>query len=192
MPSVAAGRLSADERRESVLEAAIAEFAVRGLHGTSTEGVARRAGISHPYLFRLFRTKKDLFLAVVERVFARTLATFEAAAGASSGRAVLPAMGAAYIELLRDRDMLLIQLHAYAACADPDVRTAVRRGYGEIYELVERVSGAGEDDVRRFFATGMLLNVIAAIDLIGVPEEPWAKRLVAPFTEKREGRGGRR
>jgi AcrR family transcriptional regulator len=188
MGARATGRLSAGARRQAVIDAATVEFAVGGLHGTSTEAIARRAGISHPYIFRLFGTKKRLFLAVVERCFRRTLATFEEAATQAKRTrdpaAVLRAMGKAYIDLLADREMLLVQLHAYAACADPDVEAVVRRGYGEIYELVQRVSGADADEIRHFFATGMLLNVIAAMNL-GTAPEPWAKRLTTPFRRKR-------
>ncbi len=183
----ASRRQTAAERREAVIEAAIAEFAVGGLQGTSTEDIARRAGISHPYLFRLFGTKKELFLAVVETCFRRTLETFEAAgsrAAKEDPSHVLRAMGRSYVELLADRDKLLVQLHSYAACADPDVRSTVRRGYGEIYEVVERVSGADEDGVRRFFATGMLLNVIAAMNLGQGPQEPWARRLMGGFKKR--------
>ena len=182
-------RLTAEERREAVLEAAMREFAIGGLAGTSTDDVARRAGISHPYLFRLFGTKKELFLAVVARCFRRTLQTFEQAAADADEKApgaVLRAMGKAYVELLADREMLLLQLHSYAACADPDVRAVVRRGYGEIYDLVDRVVGGDDDAVRRFFATGMLLNVIAAMKLGDAPHEQWARRLVGGL-----GKGGR-
>jgi AcrR family transcriptional regulator len=182
-----AKRLSAGDRREAVIDAATAEFAVGGLHGTSTEAIARRAGISHPYVFRLFGTKKGLFLAVVERCFRRTLATFDDAATRAAAQEpplVLRAMGRAYIDLLADREMLLVQLHAYAACADADVEAVVRRGYGEIYELVERASAADPDEIRDFFATGMLLNVVAAMNL-GVASEPWARRLTTPFRRKR-------
>jgi AcrR family transcriptional regulator len=185
--ATAAGRLSAEERRQAVIDAATVEFAIAGLHGTSTEAIARRAGISHPYVFRLFGTKKGLFLAVVERCFGRTLTTFADAAGQASGQEpalVLRAMGKAYIDLLADRQMLLVQLHAYAACADAEVEAVVRRGYGEIYELVQSASGADADAVRHFFATGMLLNVIAAMNL-GAAREPWARRLTTPFRRKR-------
>jgi AcrR family transcriptional regulator len=185
--AASAKRLSADERRAAVLEAATSEFAVAGLHGTSTEAIAQRAGISHPYVFRLFGTKRDLFLAVVDRCFGRTLATFETAAAEARTREpghVLRAMGKAYLDLLADREMLLVQLHAYAACADPDVEAVVRRGYGEIYKLVQRTSGADADSIRRFFATGMLLNVIAAMNLGSAPE-PWARHLTSPFRRKR-------
>src|SRR6266700_6954949 len=107
-------RMSADERRESVLEAAVTEFAARGLDGTSTEHVAQRAGISQPYLFRLFPTKKALFIALVGRCFRRVQDTFVAAAGESTGEEALMAMADAYERLLDDRTLLLLQMQTYA------------------------------------------------------------------------------
>src|SRR6266704_3291068 len=115
-------RMPAAERREQVLEAAVAEFAARGLAGTSTEDVARRAGISQPYLFRLFPTKKALFLALVERCFRRVEDAFTAAAGDLTGDEAMAAMGDAYERLLDDRTLLLLQMQAYAACDDPEIR----------------------------------------------------------------------
>jgi AcrR family transcriptional regulator len=170
-------RQSADQRREAVLEAAQLEFAERGLHGASADEIARRAGISQPYLFRLFGTKKELYVASVERCWAETLAVFERASEGLSGQAALKAMGSAYHELLADRTMLRAQLQAYAACDDADVRRAVRRGFGEIMALAERVSGAPPAEITRWFAMGMLLNVVAAMDLQQA-REPWARRLL--------------
>jgi AcrR family transcriptional regulator len=170
-------RLSAAERREQIIAAAQQEFARLGLHGTSTEDIARRAGISQPYLFRLFGTKKELFLAAVHRCLLDTHETFVTAAAGAQGEDALHAMGAAYVELLDDRTRLLGQMQAYAACDDPEVCAAVRRGYGELVELVERVSGASPEVVSAFFAKGMLLNVIAAMSLLDA-DEPWAQRLI--------------
>src|SRR5262245_47217135 len=102
-------RMSAEERREMVLEAAVAEFALHGMAGTSTEDVARRAGISQPYLFRLFPTKKGLFLALVERCDQRIEEAFTTAAGDKTGEAALAAMGTAYERLLENRTLLLLQ-----------------------------------------------------------------------------------
>jgi AcrR family transcriptional regulator len=172
-----ATRMSAAERREQIVAAAQEEFARRGLHGTSTEDIARRAGISQPYLFRLFGTKKELFLASAERCLRDTHETFVAAAAGKQGEEALHAMGTAYVELLGDRSRLLGQMQAYAACDDPEVCSAVRRGYGRLVELVERVSGASPEVVSAFFAKGMLLNVIAAMSLLDA-DEPWAQRLV--------------
>jgi AcrR family transcriptional regulator len=163
-------RMSAEERREAVLEAALTEFAVRGLAGTSTEDVARRAGISQPYLFRLFPTKKALFLALVERCFQRIEAAFTAAAGDKTGEEALEAMGDEYERLLENRTLLLLQMHAYAACEDLDIRAATRAGFKRLWALVERVSGLPFDRVVAFFAMGMLMNVAAAMDLPAVDE----------------------
>src|SRR3984957_6721758 len=134
-------RMPAAERREMVLEAAVAEFAAGGLAGTSTEVVARRAGISQPYLFRLFPTKKALFIELVNRCFRRVQDTFAAAAGGRTGQEALMAMADAYEVLLEDRTLLLLQMQAYAACDDPDIRAATRAGYKRLWELVERLTG---------------------------------------------------
>ena len=107
--------MTGDERREAVLAIAIAEFARTGLHGTSTEKIAAGAGISHPYLFRLYRTKKALFLACLERCNERLHETFTRAAEAAGDGDRLEAMGRAYVDLLGDREMLLLQLQMYAA-----------------------------------------------------------------------------
>ncbi len=163
-------RMPAAERREMVLEAAVAEFASHGLAGTSTEDVARQAGISQPYLFRLFPTKKALFLALVDRCFRRVEDTFATAAGDLTGEEALAAMGDAYELLLEDRTLLLLQLQAYAACDDPEIRAATRAGYKKLWELTEMLTGLPFQRVVEFFAMGMLMNVAAALDLPAVDE----------------------
>jgi AcrR family transcriptional regulator len=168
-------RLTADERREAIVAAAIDEFAARGLAGASVDAVARKAGVSQPYVFQLFGTKKELFLAVVRRAFERTRMTFEAAAH-DQVRGELPdcndalaAMGHAYKRLLADRTLLLLQLQAYAACSDPDVQATVRTEFHRLHAYVVEASGAPPDQIHQFFAEGMLLNVGAAIQLPGEP-----------------------
>jgi AcrR family transcriptional regulator len=184
VPTRTPTRKSAEVRREEILEAAMAEFAVGGLRGTSTERIAERAGISQPYLFRLFGTKKDLFLATIERGFRRTLAAFqEVAAATGPGEDVFHAMGMRYGELLADRKMLMGQLQAYAACDDPDVQELVRREFAGLYRFVETVSGGDEARVQRFFRTGMLINVAAAMDLPAL-DEPWAHRFMKGCLEE--------
>jgi AcrR family transcriptional regulator len=177
-------RKSAEERREAVLEAALDEFAARGLEGASTEAIAAAAGISQPYVFRLFGTKKELFKAVVSRCFRQTLELFQRAAEGKRGQEALEAMGDAYVnELLPDRTRLRAQMQAYAACEDDDVREVVRNGYGDLVAYAERVSGLPPENIGRFFATGMLLNVIASMGLQNL-DEPWAARLVAGLKTK--------
>jgi AcrR family transcriptional regulator len=167
-------RMKAGQRREAVLAAAVTDFAARGLAGTSTEDVARRAGISQPYLFRLFPTKKALFLALVDRCFRQVAAAFEAAAADRVGEDALGAMGDAYDQLLQDRTLLLLQLQAYAACDDPEIRDATRTGFKQLWALVERLSGLPYERVVMFFAMGMLMNVAAAMDLPTV-DERWTR-----------------
>src|SRR5258708_37476746 len=170
--------MTADERGESVLEAALIEFAARGLEGTSTEHVAHRAGISQPYLFRLFPTKKGLFLALVERCFDRVAEAFRGEAADRVGEEAVQAMGDAYEQLLEDRTLLLLQMHAYAACDDPEIRTATRAGFRRLWLLVERLTGLSFERVTEFFAMGMLMNVAAAMDLPAVDERwtSWCPR----------------
>src|SRR4029077_16362382 len=163
-------RMPAAERREMVLEAAVAEFGAHGLGGTSPEDVARQAGISQPYLFRLFPTKKALFLALVERCYLRIEQAFTAAAGDKTGEEALEAMGDEYERLLDNRTLLLLQMHAYAAWEDLEIPAATRAGFKRLWSLSERLSGLPFDRIVAFFAMGMLMNVAAAMDLPAVDE----------------------
>lgn len=172
-------RKSAEVRREEILQAAMKEFADGGLHGTSTEKIAQRAGISQPYLFRLFGTKKDLFIASSTRNFGRVLAAFQEAAAGKTGPEAMKAMGQAYDQLLADREMLLGQMQTYAACSDPEIRDATRAGFAELFRYVEQASGLSTLEIRDFFALGMLMNVAAALDLpqICKEDDTWAQEL---------------
>jgi AcrR family transcriptional regulator len=187
MTKAAGTRLTADERREEILRAAMEEFARGGLDGTPTEAIAKRVGISQPYLFRLYGTKKELFLAVAERCFDRTLHTFQRAAEGLAGEEALDAMGLAYSGLLADRTLLLAQLQMYVACQDPDVRALCRDGFKRLTLFVAEVSGAPAGSVRRFFETGMLMNVVAAMELDRV-DEPWARDLMVVTHDEKEAR----
>ena len=161
-----------------MLDAALEEFAVHGLDGASTEAIAAKAGISQPYVFRLFGTKKELFMAVTSRCFRETLELFQRAAEGKRGKEALDAMGDAYVnQLLPVRVRLRAQMQAYAAADDPEIREVVRNGYGDLVAYVERVSGLPPAEISRFFSMGMLLNVIASMGLQNL-EEPWAERLV--------------
>jgi AcrR family transcriptional regulator len=171
-------RKSAEERREQILEAALGEFAAHGLEGGSTEAIARAVGISQPYVFRLFGTKKELFIATVERCMRGTLEMMQTAAAGLKGEEALHAIGEAYADrLASDPTYLHSQMQAYAACDDPEIREVVRSGYGELVEYVERIADLPPDRISHFFAKGMLLNVIASMNLLGA-DEGWAQRLV--------------
>jgi len=169
---------TAEERREDVLRAAMKVVAARGLYGTPTMEIAKAAGISQAYLFRLFPTKTELFLAVIERSFRRIHDTLaEAAANArAAGRPVKKAMAEAYTDLLKDPELLLTQLQGQAAASEPAVRAVLRRGFQMLFEMVEREWEASPAEMQEFFAHGMLCNVIAAMQIEGLHER-WAEVL---------------
>lgn len=171
---------TAEERRETVLAAAIPVFAQRGYHAAPTMDIAKAAGISQAYLFRLFPTKAELFAAVCAVARERMLAMFRAAAARARAEGLEPLdeMGKAYDEMLvRDRDILLVQLHSQvAANAEPLIRDAMRATFSALYEHVARESGAEPEQLRMWFAVGMLCNVMAAIDADQL-DEPWAQAL---------------
>lgn len=171
--------MTADERRIQLVEAAVQEFAQAGLAGASTEAIAKRAGISHAYLFRLFPTKRALFAATVDHSFDHVLHTFQRAyAERPEDEPILQVLGHAYIELLDDRSRLLFQLHAYAACGDEDIRAVVEARYMEIFEWVRRTGGLTVDETRLFMSTGLLIAVGAAIgnDRLS-PDGSWTGRV---------------
>jgi AcrR family transcriptional regulator len=171
-------RKTAEERREAVLEAALTEFGDHGFEGASTDTIARSAGISQPYLFRLFRTKKELFIASVERCFGEMYLLFDQTSRGLAGEEALHAMGKAYKAMIReDPRRLRGQMQGYAACDDPEIATVVRRGFGRLVDLVES-KGADPERAMEFFAAGMLINVMASMGVLG-GEEPWASKFIA-------------
>ncbi len=176
-------RVPASERRDALIDAAVHEFARRGLYGTPVDGIARRVGVAQPYVFSLFGSKKELFLAAVQRGFELTSETFTEAAAAydpaiaKPDADVLKAMGNAYGELLQSehRDYLMLQHHAYAACDDPEIRERVRTLYAGLVGHVERLAhetsercGVPVPDSERideFFRYGAWMNVAAALEV---------------------------
>jgi len=155
-------RLSAEERREAILVAAIGEFATHGLDGASTEAIAAQVGISQPYIFKIFGTKKDLFIAAMNRVCDTTLAIFES--GAQQNPAdPLAGMGQAYRTLLSRRDELLMLLQSFAAGADPDIRPVARQRMQEIYEYIQRTANANDWEVQQFIGQGLYLTVSSSL-----------------------------
>lgn len=163
-------RVPAAERREALIEAAIHEFAHGGLHGTPVDKIARRVGVAQPYVFSLFGSKRELFLAAVERGFELVAEAFAKAADefdpatAPPDSDVFIAMGNAYVELLAsNRDYLMLQLQSYSACDDEVIRDRVRAAYARLVTEVERLSGADAERIDEFFRYGMWLNVAAAM-----------------------------
>lgn len=162
-------RLNADERRADVIEAALRAFSVGGYAGTSTEEIARLAGVSQPYLFRLFGSKQALFMAAVGRCFEKVSLEFADAARhplpVDDFHPVLAAIAARYAEMLKDLTLLRLQLHAYAASSDPVIRDYVRAEFARLIGTVSALAGVPASELRPFFAEGMLMNLAAALEL---------------------------
>ena len=159
-------RSSSEERRKQLIDAAVTEFAANGFHATSTTAIAKRAGISQPYVYALFPNKHDLFLAANAEVKERIRGAFaEAARGLETAEERLHSMGGAYIELLENREEIMFQHQANAAAGDPELRDPIRREFIRLFDDIVQLSGAGEEEVWNFIAHGMMLNVIAALDL---------------------------
>lgn len=176
-------RMTAPERRTAVLAAAITEFARSGYSGTSTDAIASRAGISQPYLFRLFGTKKDLFIATYELVSDRIIAAMTRAGTGLAGDEARDAMGAAYAELLQDPELLQVQLHGFAAApSDPEIAATCRKTFEVLWHLIHERTGITDDEIRGFFSMGMMMNVMSAIDLLSVSDH-WAQSF-CPTPEK--------
>jgi AcrR family transcriptional regulator len=176
-------RRSAEERRRELVEIAISHFAQHGYNGTSTDQIAREAGISQPYLFRLFGTKRGLFLACHAAMHDRIADSFRLAAEGVPQEERMKAMGDSYTGLLADRPVLLFQMQSYAACSDPEIQVHVREGFVALVRLVEELTGASPAELWGFFSTGMLLNVIAALDLETLElGEEWARCWADPKT----------
>ena len=171
-------RVPASERRDALVEAAIHEFAHGGLHGTPVDKIARRVGVAQPYVFSLFGSKRELFIAAVERCFERVIELMTKAAEAYDPATVIPpewegkpgvmmAMAQVYVESLQtDRDLLMLQLHAYAACDDETIRDHVRDAYARLINAVASMSEADSEQVDDFFRYGMSLNVAAAMGVL--------------------------
>ena len=178
-------RQSAEERRPAVLDAATHEFAVKGYHGASTEEIARAAGISQPYLFRLFGSKKELYLAAARRCIDVQYAAFAEAAKGKTGEAALKAMGEAYKGgIAQNRDHLMMMLKSWSS-DDPDVRRMSRSAWRDIVDLAEQASRERPEVVTRFFASGMLITILMSMNLIEEPE-PWSTRLLEASMEAME------
>jgi AcrR family transcriptional regulator len=177
-------RLTAEERHAQLVAAAVTAFSAGGYTGTTTDQVARLAGVSQPYVIRLFGTKQQLFVAAVQYASSRVEQTFREAAAV---QADLDSLGTAYDGLLAERELITVLLHGFAAGADPGIGPVVRECFARIYGLVRELTGVSADEARDFLATGMLLTVMGAMRLLGpdaVPAEGWMTELVGTLDLK--------
>jgi AcrR family transcriptional regulator len=167
-------RVPAAERRDALIEAAVHHFAHGGLQGTKVSAIAADVGVAQPYVFSLFPTKRELFLAAVERCFEKVSTLFEQAAEEYEKNGPqepeedkLKALGHAYMSAIADNpDQLLLQLQSYAACGDdPGIQLAVRRNYARLVDLCRKLTGVDDERLDQFFQMGMWCNVAAALGI---------------------------
>lgn len=162
-------RMSAEERRESVVRAAVIEFARSGYRGTSTEAIARRVGVSQPYLFRLFPGKQAIFTAAAERCIEETWKVFDEASVGLTGPAAAEAMSEAYLGLVADSEQLMMQMQLYVSVfaarttGEDEIGETARRLWEELFERVRGRIGGDVQGAAEFFAYGMLINTLVAL-----------------------------
>ncbi|NMO13504.1 TetR/AcrR family transcriptional regulator [Pyxidicoccus fallax] len=182
MPIASRKLSTAEERRSTVLRTAIQAFAARGYYGTTTVEVAKAAGISQAYLYRLFPDKEELFVAVIDHCAALlrdNMVDAVAKARSREPEAVLDAMRTAYAQLIdSDRDLLRVLMHANCAASEPPIREAIRTCYAKQVEYVRSASGASDDRIRSLVADGLLTNVLVAVGADEV-DAPWTRTLLA-------------
>ena len=167
MSTATATRLTAEERRQEIIQAAVARFGKTGLYGTSTDAIARDVGVSQPYLFRLFGTKKELFIESVRWAFDHTVERFRAAGeAATDNHDAFRRIGLEYEQLISDRRYLGIQLQAYAATDDPDIRDVVQEGFGNLVTEIIRHTQATPEQLAAFLGRGMLMNVASSMGVL--------------------------
>ncbi|MGR2753741.1 TetR/AcrR family transcriptional regulator [Agromyces arachidis] len=155
-------RIPAEQRREQILDAAIAVFGEHGYAGATTDRVARAAGISQPYVVRLFGTKEQLFIATLRHTLDRLLATFRAALADDDGSSAEHRLGEAYLRLVEDRGLLLTLLHGYLMGGDPAIGPVARDGFLQVFRLLRDEARFAPDQIHRFLADGMLINTLLA------------------------------
>jgi TetR/AcrR family transcriptional regulator len=156
-------RMASDERRLLVLEAATVVFGQRGYAGATTDQVATAAGVSQPYVVRMFGTKEKLFLAVLHRALDTLMAAFRRALAEESDIPVHERMGVAYADLLTDRGLLLSLMHGFVLGSDPEIGKTARRGFLEVYKFLKDEVGLTPEVASDFLAHGMMLNTLVGI-----------------------------
>ncbi|GAA0565691.1 TetR family transcriptional regulator [Paractinoplanes ferrugineus] len=178
-------RLTAEERHAQLVTAAVTAFSLGGYAGTTTDQVARLAGVSQPYVIRIFRTKQELFIAAINHAGDRIEAKFREAAAKEP---TVASLGDAYDEMLAERELIVLLLHGFAAAGtDPVIGDPVRACFGRLYDTVREVTGISSTEAREFFSIGMLLTCLGAMRVVGpdaVAPAPWAADLLATWDAK--------
>ena len=186
MTTVGTKRQTAEERRHDVIQAAIEEFATFGYHGGSTERIAKAAGISQPYVLRLFGTKKALFIAALERVcddivqaWDQSLQSSLNGDGPDTPGTRIAALRTPFYLFVEDVVELRLVLQASAAAEDADIRRALKTGMARMFDWVREATGASYEEVQVFWAHGMMLMMAASIRALeDAHDAEWARAML--------------
>jgi TetR/AcrR family transcriptional regulator len=181
-------RMKAEDRRELVIESATAVFGDYGYYGTTTDQIARAAGVSQPYVVRMFGTKEKLFVEVLERALQLLLEAFRGALADDDGQPLTRRLGLSYVGLLVHRGLLLSLMHAFVLGSDPVIGARARDGFLQVYEFLRTEAGMSADEAGSFLAGGMLSNTMIGLRMTDMDSsDPIAHELLmACFPEKLE------
>jgi TetR/AcrR family transcriptional regulator len=162
-PDAPIARMKAEDRRELIIEHATAVFGDYGYYGATTDQIARAAGVSQPYVVRMFGTKEKLFIEVLQRALALLMQAFREALVADDGQPLVTRLGLSYIALLSHRGLLLSLMHAFVHGSDPVIGTTARAGFLEVYAFLRRDAGMSAEEAGQFLAGGMLANTMIGL-----------------------------
>jgi len=179
-------RMKAEDRRELIIEHATAVFGDYGYYGTTTDQIARAAGVSQPYVVRMFGTKEKLFVEVLERALTLLMDAFRNALATDDGQPLMRRLGLSYVALLAHRGLLLSLMHAFVLGSDPVIGEKARAGFLQVYEFLRHEGGMSADEAGQFLAGGMLSNTMIGLRMTDMDSaSPIAHELLmACFPEK--------
>lgn len=158
-----AGRMKSEDRREQILEAAAAVFGERGYVGATTDAVAKAAGVSQPYVVRMFGTKAALFQQVLGRSLDTLIAHFRDEIAHPSSDDLSQCIGRRYVDLLADRGLLLSLMQGFMLGADPEIGPVARAGFLKVYRLLRDEAGFSAEEATGFLQGGMMINTLVGL-----------------------------
>jgi AcrR family transcriptional regulator len=141
-------RMRAQDRKQQLLESAARCFARHGYRGTTTAMIAAEAGVSEPIIYRHFRNKHDLFIALIEEVGDRVFRNWEAAtARASRPLEKLQSMMYANPATSDPWTASVYQLlfHASTEISEPAIQQAIRDHYERYLRSLASVMGEAQE-----------------------------------------------
>jgi AcrR family transcriptional regulator len=134
-------RMKSHERREAIVRAAARLFAQKGFRGTTTRELAAALGVTEPVLYQHFRTKKDLYRAIIEvkvSESAHDASPFLALTNTDDDRAFFTALGELILRRF-DKDVELSRLILYSALESTELgEVFFDRAISDFYRIIAR------------------------------------------------------